>query len=753
MEKRELLKALLTAEKVEDALQAVEVFRKSAGASVVELPVGARPNNRGTIEVATDPGRSVIERITNAIDAALELEHAKHSGKPVCQTPREAAQAWFGVDPRGLGYMSQKARQDLARMTVIRLEPGEGREARIVTVRDHGIGLRPQEMAGTILSLNEGNKWQKHYLAGTFGQGGSSTFAFGRLTLIASRHHADSEIGFTVVWYKDLPADEYKSGHYVYVAEGSAPLVVAADEGGVLEGHGTVIRHFGYDLTNYPSPFGERSLYGAMNRLMFDPVAPIWFENRVEGWNRGIYGSRNRLNSGSEDGEGGSKLDLDHRMPMFTVNLGEFGSVGIEYWVLPPAEKSTTIPSAAYVDHRKPIVLSINGQNQDELSALLIRKDSELPYLKSRLICHVDCDGLSPSAKRSLFSSTREKAKEGYILARIRDELVENLRSDDDLKRLNREAKEKSLTEQDDDAKRRLQREVARMLHLQGRAQVEIGKSSRAGAGGSRSSGGSGQYRKIEPLETREPPTYIKILTDDDPFSFYAGQRRWLRIETDANSDYHDPNRAKDSKVNFIVGDHLKVVGSTGLRGGRMRFAVECLPGVPVGAQGTIRVELYRQGLASLSAEAAYEVVPQPKPKDTNRAAVFPDFEFVKVDGPEDVNWSNLTDVDTDIAKHASRAQMDEGTLYIYYSARFPKFEAEFNRWAAQDSQRAASFERRYKVWLAVHSLLMHEQEEQGNASDDDEHLRQERCRVAVVAAMVASQEVRSGDTGTDSEE
>jgi hypothetical protein len=288
-------------------------------------------------------------------------------------------------------------------------------------------------MASTILSLNEGNKWQKHYLAGTFGQGGSSTFAFSRVVLIATRHHSSSKIGFTVVWYKDLPASEYKSGHYVYLAEGTKPLTIDADDEGPLATQGTVVRHFGYDLTNYPSPFGERSLYGAMNRLMFDPVAPIWFENRVEGWNRGIYGSRNRLNSGSEDGEGGSRIELDHRMPIFTVGLGEFGQIGIEYWVLPAPEKATTIPSAAYVDHRKPIVLSINGQNQSELSALLIRKEAELPYLRTRLICHIDCDGLSPAAKRALFASTREQAKEGYILARIRTEVVENLKSDDDL--------------------------------------------------------------------------------------------------------------------------------------------------------------------------------------------------------------------------------------------------------------------------------------------------------------------------------
>ena len=270
-------------------------------------------------------------------------------------------------------------------------------------------------MGSTILSLNEGNKWQKHYLAGTFGQGGSSTFAFSKLTLIALRRYRSDVIGFTLVWYKDLPADEFKSGHYVFLTEDELPLSIPSNSDDALVPNGTIVRHFGYDLTNYPSPFGERSLYGAMNRLLFDPVAPVWFENKVEGWNRGIYGSRNRLNSGSDEAEGGNKLDLAHRMPMLTVSLGELGQIGIEYWALLPPEGRNNIPIAAYVDHRKPVILSVNGQNQSELSVLLVRKDAELPYLKTRLICHIDCDGLASLAKRALFASTREQAKEGAI--------------------------------------------------------------------------------------------------------------------------------------------------------------------------------------------------------------------------------------------------------------------------------------------------------------------------------------------------
>lgn len=759
MEKRELFKRLMAASNSTEAWAAVNGFKAQAKSSIEEKPLGYRPNNSGTVNVATDPGRSVIERITNAIDAILELEHSTHNGRPVCITPRDAAQAWLGVDRQGIGVASQRQRQQLARRTVVTLEDGEGRSSRIVTVRDTGIGLFPEHMTSTILSLNEGNKWQKHYLAGTFGQGGSSTFAFSKLALIATRRYRSNIIGFTVVWYKDLPPSEFKSGHYVFLTENDLPFSIEFKEGDILTPQGTLVRHFGYDLTNYPSPFGERSLYGAMNRLLFDPVVPIWFENKVEGWNRGIYGSRNRLNSGSDEAEGDNALELAHRMPMLSVSLGEMGQIGIEYWLLLPPEKRNSIATSAYVDHRKPIILSINGQNQSEISVLLVRKDAELPYLKTRLICHVDCDGLSSMAKRALFASTREQAKEGEILARIRQELIDVLKSDDDLKRLNREAKDKSLTDTDEEAKKRLQKEVARMLNLVGKIQVESKSTSSDGTTTSPRGQGGG-YRKLEPLETREPPTYIRILHDDEkPIRFFAGQRKWLRIETDAPSNYHDPDIPKNSKINFIVADHLRVVGITALRGGRMRIALECKPDTAIGSSGEVRVELYRIGQTPLSDEASYTVVEAPKHQDKKRTTTFPEFEIIKVDGPDDDRWINISEDSVDIRRHASRGTLNEGTLYIYYSAAFPKFEEESKRWSIQDPQKAASFERRYEVWLAVHALLMQE-EESASATEQEENdelseqfQRQERCRVAVLAAMVASQEVKAGDLPVDSAE
>jgi hypothetical protein len=758
MEKHEFFVALMKAENIKQLETALAKYRADHGTLLNEVPFGRRPNNRGTIEVASDAGRAAIERITNAHDALLELEHHRHSGKPECRSPREAASAWLGVsDKDGLAGLSIKQRQDLAAKTIIRLQAGEGGQSRILTIEDRGIGIPVSKMEQTILSLNESNKITKHYLAGTYGQGGSSTLAFSAYVVVASRYVESDEIAFTVVRYLNLPAEEYKTGHYVYLVEDDRPLVVKAKWDDME--YGTTVRHFGYDLTDYPFAIGPRSLYGALQRVLFDPVAPVRFENMFHGWNRTIKGSRNALNGAVDVGDDGRGPDIDYHLPMFNVSLGDYGSIGIEYWVLKkPAEekgKGRKNPVDAFVDSRRPIIISHNGQNQGELSVQIIKQDAELPFLRNRLICHVTSDYLAAASKRLLFSSTREQSREGFILSRIREELISLLRSDDELRRLNDEARDQSLREHDETAKQQMRRQVAKLLRIAGAGVVEVG-------GGKAKTGGDGTVvskhprGKPEPITPKEPPTFIRIVWDDEKdISFYGGQRRYIRIETDANSTYHDPHNPSASKINIAVGEELSVFGTSPLTGGRMRIGIECNPTVALGTKGTIRVELYRLGMTALSDERGYVITEQPKPKEEGHAASFPDFEVIPVEGPEEANWDYVCDNsgDTDVCLHASGAVMNEGTLYVYYSTAFPRFATELKRIEIQNIALAPSFKKRYELWLAVHALLMVQEAEKEIEAESSEGAeltiaemkRQERCRLASIAVMVSSQEVKSG--------
>jgi hypothetical protein len=761
MDERALFDALVGAASIADLEKAIVAYKRIHGPAVTEVPFGRRPNNRGAIEVSSDAGRSAIERLTNAHDALLELEHDEHGGMPECRSPREAASAWLGVPAReGLSGLSNKERQDLAAATVLRLEPGEGWQSRLLSVIDRGVGILPDQMESTILSLNESNKIQKHYLAGTYGQGGSSTLAFCKYAFIASRHHTSNRIAFSVVRYEDLPAEEYKTGRYVYLVKDDVPLVIGANEGDFT--HGTIVRHFGFDLTRYTASIGPRSIYGVLQRVLFDPVAPVRFENQVHGWNRTIKGSRNALNGAVDEGDESRGPDLDHHMPLFNVSLGDHGGIGVEYWVLARPEsknrtRQRTKPADSFVDAAKPIILSHNGQNQGEITGRLIKDDADLPFLQGRLICHVNCDRLAPAAKRSLFSSTREHSREGYLLERIREELVRLLESDDELTRLNEEAREQSLKERDETAQKQMRRQVARLLRIAGAALQE--------SGGTRGKEGNGRdvrrgpRVKPLPIEPKDPPTFIRIVWDEEKnIPFYGGQRRYIRIETDANSDYHDADDLRRSRINIAVGHDLKVFGTSPLKGGRMRLGIECAVSVAVGSSGSIRIELYRKGLPTLSDEKEYRIVEPPQPKDRERDATFPDFEVIPVAGPEEDDWDYVTDdEDVDVARHASGAVMNAGKLYVYYSTAFPRFQTELRRFEQQNPAVAQSFQTRYELWLAVHSLLMYQEEQTVSSPPADEATlteskRQERCRLATIAAMVASQEVKTGVATEDVE-
>lgn len=751
----DFFRALLGCAGVTDVTAVLREFEAAHGSAIQWVPVGNRFNNQGSVEVSADPGRALVERVTNGIDAILEAEHERHGGRPECRTPREAAAAWLNVPENGLSDLTPRQRQQLANRIVVKLQPGADKNSRTVEVRDHGVGLKPDAMPRTILSLNESNKIQKHYLAGTYGQGGSSTFASSRYTVIASRYGSDPFVGFTVVQFQNLPSDQYKSGHYVYLTLNEAmPYVEIPLEEFTT---GTIARHYGYDLSDYASPLGPNSLYGLLNEVLFDPVLPIWLDSKVHDYRRVIKGSRNALNGavdeGDEDRRGPS---LAHHVRLFYVTLAEFGRIGVEYWVLAAPTRANKRPSAAFVNPTRPIILSINGQNQGELSSVLIKRHTGLPYLAQRLICHVDCNSLTHDAKRALFVSTREETRRGIVRTLIQDELIRILKSDDDLVRLNNEARALGQQEQDEAAIQETRQEVARLLRLQG---VNVAQTL-GGAGMGESPSPQPPVNppkprpRPQPLELHEPPTFIRIVwnTDDD-ITFYSQQRRYIRIETDANSNYHTPRNPETSRVNIIVnGTGILLRGSTPLEGGRMRIIFEGSANAPTGNTGTIKVELSRQGLPSLSDEHDFRIIETPPAHPSGRQLTLPPFEPRPVNGPDDERW-NMLDWPDDVNAVASSVVNENGTLIIYYSTVFPKFASQRAVFEGRDVALAASFSKRYEIWLAVHSLLLYQEQrdkeaQAGTQLEPDPDIaerreREERCRVATLSTLFAAREAQ----------
>src|SRR5439155_7785223 len=141
--------------------------------------------------------------------------------------------------------------------------------------------------------------------------------------------------------------------------------------------------------------------------------------------------------------------------------------------------------------------------------------------------------------------------------------------------------------------------------------------------------------------------------------------------------------------------------------------------------------------------------------------ASLPPFRTVAVNGPDDPKWTQLGWPDNP-ALIASEAEMEEGTLVIYYSTAFPKFAGQQHAFENRDTTLATSFAKRYEIWLAVHSLL-HYLDQQLPATEQraseaavdilervvedpdlaQERERQERCRIAILSTLFAAREVQ----------
>ena len=83
-------------------------------------------------------------------------------------------------------------------------------------IRDKGVGILAQEFGTSIVGLNETRKLKKFFLAGAFGQGGSTALSFAEFTVIVSRKFSSSAgkpypVAVTIVRFNegDLAQDKH----------------------------------------------------------------------------------------------------------------------------------------------------------------------------------------------------------------------------------------------------------------------------------------------------------------------------------------------------------------------------------------------------------------------------------------------------------------------------------------------------------------------------------------------------------------
>ncbi len=140
--------------------------------------------NLSTVHLGSKPGRSLVEQITNAIDAVLEARMSQTTSVP--KSPMEAAKTWFRRPPttadNGLFAWKDYRTNDYDSLVQVVVTPGDQEIEPTIDIIDKGIGITPDAFKDTILSLHRGNKMTKPYLVGAFGQGGSATIRYSKYT-------------------------------------------------------------------------------------------------------------------------------------------------------------------------------------------------------------------------------------------------------------------------------------------------------------------------------------------------------------------------------------------------------------------------------------------------------------------------------------------------------------------------------------------------------------------------------------------
>lgn len=746
---------------------------------------GDRLSNYSSIGLGTKSGRSLTERLTNAMDAILETRVVP--GVPLPTSSRIAGKQWFGRPITGPedGLYNWDYEADYDRMVQVTLSESGSESAPTIDVIDLGIGIHPADFPKTILSLQEGNKLTRLYLIGAFGQGGAATLAFCDYVLVVSRHRdAPSKIGFTLIRVIRL-GDLFKEDAYGYLAfptaggpyvvptvesDGPLPLLsnVAGLKSPMLLDHGTLVRHFAYKLPGISGALGpgEGNLYHYLHVSMFDPLLPfrvIDARDVTKPNDQLVTGARNRLMrlaKKKEEGKEG-RIELRHHRPMeYIIPHGATEtSLGVEYWVVyayrkpsKGAEGDLQLRSSSnelYVQRNYPIIGTLNGQNQGELPAKLVR-DAGLGMTARHIVVHIDASTASSRVRRELFSTNREGFREGDVLRDLIRVLQRMLEEDEELQKVEKELTDRLTKRETEETNKEVVDQITKLLLDAGMKVAKEGTVPPPGSGESQPVAEKKHppYRQSDPLPTLPFPQVTKfaIVTPRPMMKVRQNDHELVLVETDADAEFDRQGRIA---IRCEPGA-LEQLGKAPLRGGRIRWRLRPVVDAKVGATGQIIVTITRPDGTQLQDTITYEVL-APREETTKKdKGLVPPFSVHPV-SPDNIGlwedvWPDLGEgvATEDQAAVAYKAMTAGGLIKVYYSTIFGAYKQTIDHLKQESPVLAQLFETNYAVWVGYHAILQENAKAEMPAEIDDtaaDHmLEQDRMRVARMQVKQALQ-------------
>ena len=618
--------------------QDVETFLQSLnGISPNEwdwCPLGGRLNNAGNVELITEPGPPIIERVTNGIDAMLELGF-QTAGCPASSpgSPRAASEQWFSIKGGTVSGLKEDRTLITKLATDVVVEVFDSGEPKrpTISILDKGIGQHPDDLPATILSLGESNKIGKQYLCGAYGQGGSSSFAWCRYTIIVSRRRTEHSngkpdvVGWTIVRQYDSPELKNYTYQYLVTVKRDVPTFMPSFLNETGFDFGTYICHIAYRLERLAGPWSIVG-YRYFDNLLFDPVFPY----TIRDYRASSSSTINRYMGGARSRLVGASVEYFNE---YQAGLGNDGFLGVRYWVFKekrrgeqeaasddkviPDSESDKIPATkgvrieSYLESDKTpgssrtIVITLNGQRHAYLDKSFI-KQSRYPLLADSLLVQVDCDHLSRQRKKGLFPATRSGIVSGEKrLELIEDCIKEALESDERLKQIQNERINRTLAAVDEERESEVRKLLDRLISV----------TKPFEGAGTETGEGEGQLKKGEKkYHPKDPPTYFRFAEENQPLTIEAGSQRVIDVVTDGPDELLTRTRRKGRLTLEVVGDQFVVMRAGKLHEGRMGVTVTAADNATVGAKCQLRCALEMDGGVYFLSQRPCQVAPPPPP-------------------------------------------------------------------------------------------------------------------------------------------
>lgn len=389
---------------------------------VTWLPYGGFSNNTGVINgQMKEPENSLIEKITNSIDAIL-MRKCLEAGKD----PKDQANAPKDMEDAINKYFGgreqiRKNRSVLAKQ-LIRISAEGTREKPTITVIDAGEGQAPDMIPKTILSLQQEIKKKIRFVYGTYNQGGSSALSFCHDSkylvnyvqlVLCRRAQSISEtsedkdcFGFTLV--KSRYDEECGSFTYEYFVDTDKKIprfsfTEPIRINGFDFSEGCVIRLYDYELTN-PGDIVFRGLNESIEKKLSYSPLPM-FLNELRNY-RGdteytIFGFREKM----------ERLDSKIMHPGFPndypVDLGEIGKKAIRIFILKhKSQHSENVDS--YLSQKEKVFFIRNGMTLHSENASWLREYCSLTDLAPYMFIFVDISEISAPLATMLHSGREQ---------------------------------------------------------------------------------------------------------------------------------------------------------------------------------------------------------------------------------------------------------------------------------------------------------------------------------------------------------